>query len=139
MTVEYNDNNLLVLSDNYYEYLGGAHGNNFIHYYNIDLKSKKLLKLSDILLNTQGLAQEIYNKLEEQGKAKVLFVTAQTIYLPDNFYISGSRLYFVYNPYEIAPFSEGQISVEFTFKELGNRLNPKFLKEHFPNFYHLAR
>ncbi len=130
MTVEYNDNNLLVVSDNVYLYLGGAHGMNNISYYNIDLKTGKLLKLPDIIKDTNALKKLIYNQLEEQNR--FLFVTGDNLPLPSNFYISGKNLMLIYNPYEIAPYSEGQITVEFSFKDLKDIIDSGFIKTYFP-------
>ncbi len=130
MTVEYNEHNLLVLSDNYYQFFGGAHGLNWIKYYNIDVNDNRLLSLSDVLQDTTELPQLIYEKLT--AKNIVLFVTKYSIYISKNFYIRGSKLTFVYNPYEVAPYTAGIVEVSFKFKDLKPYLKPQFLQKYFP-------
>ncbi len=127
--VEYNNNGLLVISYNYFSYTGGAHGYNDLTYYNIDVNTRQVLHLSDIM-KTAGLKELIYKKLSQ--KDIVLFVDENTIYVPKNFFIKGRKIYFVYNTYEIAPYAEGTITVSFDFKEIKDRLNPEFLHKYFP-------
>ena len=130
-SVLYNDNGLLVISANWYEYLGGAHGMNWVNYYNIDVKTGKILKLSDVLTNTDGIKDQIYNKLVEEKIP--LFGGKSSIYIPQSFYVEGSTIYFVYPLYAIAPYYVGIISVPFDFKELKDKLSPDFLAKYYPN------
>ncbi len=128
MDVEYNNNGLLVISSNEYTFMGGAHGNNTLKFYNIDTKHNKLITLSDIM-DTKGLAALIWEKLPDKDQ---LFVDKQSVYVPKNFFVKGRRIYFVYNVYEIAPYVVGSISVNFDFSEIKDRLHKDFLSEFYP-------
>ncbi len=132
MTVQYNNNNLLVISDNNYQFFGGAHGINWINYYNIDLKNRQLLNISDVFTDTLELKNLIYKFLKK--KNITLLVSEENMSLTDNFYICGSSIHFVYNPYEIAPYTAGVIDVKFDFKKLLKYLNTSFLKQFFPTY-----
>ncbi len=130
MTVEYNEHNLLVISDNYYEFFGGAHGLNWIKYYNIDVNQNRLLTITDIFKDTTSLPDMIYKKLS--SKNIVLFVTKYSTHISKNFYIRGSQITFVYNPYEVAPYTAGIVEVSFKFKEIKPYLRQQFLDKYFP-------
>jgi hypothetical protein len=119
---------LLVISSNQYVFMGGAHGSNTLHFYNIDTKDKRLLHLTDVM-DTEGLKQMIWEKLDNKDQ---LFVDENSIYVPKNFYIKGRKIYFVYNVYEIAPYVMGSISVEFDFSELEGKIRQDFLKRFYP-------
>ncbi len=130
MNVEYNNNGLLVISSNQYVFMGGAHGSNILHFYNIDTKKKKLLSVTDVM-DTTGLAKMIWNKLDNKDE---LFVDESNIYVPKNFFVKGRKIYFVYNVYEIAPYVVGSIGVEFDFSQVWNKLNHNFIKRFYPGF-----
>ena len=128
INVEYNNNGLLVVSANEYDYTGGAHGNNYLSFYNIDTRAKKLLKITDIM-DTVGLAKMIWDKLDDKD---MLFVDESSIYVPENFFVKGRKVFFVYNTYEIAPYAMGSISVNFDFADIKERLKQDFLKKFYP-------
>ncbi len=129
-TVEYNDNNLLVIGENSYQYTGGAHGFENIRYYNIDLQQKRLIRLNEIVRDTVALKKLTYERLVAQDVD--LFVDENSMPLPDFFYIIGAKLVVGYNVYTIAPYVTGSLTVEYSFKEIKPLINPDFVKHYFP-------
>ena len=57
------NNDFIIFKAFTYMYLGGAHGNSGVNYFTYDLNKNKLVKLSDILINTNSfeLKEIIYN------------------------------------------------------------------------------
>jgi hypothetical protein len=109
-----------------YRYSAGAHGINFHQYINFD-KEGNPLTLSDIfhegyeeeLLSI--LTRELMDKfhvtstqaLQEKG-----FVDANQLYVTDNFQLEDDEIEFVYNEYEIAPYSMGTVKVDIDYKDI---------------------
>ena len=120
----------------YYE--GGAHGTNQQEIMNFEAKSGRLLGLQDIFID--GSAEEL-NKIllnaliESKGVSSLSelkekgYLVALDIYAPENFIIGEETITFVYNPSEIAPYTEGatQLIIPYTALE-------KILKNSFCNF-----
>ncbi|MCO5261015.1 MAG: DUF3298 and DUF4163 domain-containing protein [Crocinitomicaceae bacterium] len=109
-----------------YGFTGGAHGNTNLNFYMIDIEKAKLLKLSDICSNIKELEKraEVYfrkeyvvdsnSDLEEAG----FWFDNNKFQLNKNFYFEKDKLVFVYNQYEIAAYSMGQIFLEIPLKDI---------------------
>ncbi len=98
----------------YYE--GGAHGINQKLAMNFDNKTGRLLTLADVFVAGYDtkLNEKLLNALMELKDAESMealqekgFLLAVDIYAPENFMIGNEAITFIYNPYEIAPYSEG--------------------------------
>ena len=130
-TVEYNSSDFLSIVMDHYQYTGGAHGNYYTVGYNIRIRDGKLLKLEDIIdndsidiLSTEcedGIL-ELYDadSLTEAG----LFDNNITILPDQDFYIIPGTLVLQFDPYEIAPYSMGDIKVEIPFDKISDILKP---------------
>lgn len=125
-SVYLNEQGLFGVKLSSYSFTGGAHGNSFIYYYNFDVDNGKLLKLRDLILTKkydQFIAQSETQFRDTRGidstesyeEAGFWFEDDQFT-LNDNFRYSREGLEIVYNPYEIAPFSEGEIVLRFSYK-----------------------
>lgn len=88
------------------EYGGGAHGNYAINYYQVSKKDGKPLKLADLYSQEEIRRMSVIMSVSIDPSIALL---TETIYPNDNFILSGDSITFVYNPYEIAPYSEGVI------------------------------
>lgn len=114
---------------NSYAFTGGAHGNSYI---GNDLFSKETgeqLKLKDFISDVPKLTKigdkyfrqtvEIQptDDLEEQG-----FWFTKGFELNGNFYFENNKMIFVYNQYEIGPYSMGIIFVEIPVREIKSLL-----------------
>jgi hypothetical protein len=56
--------------------------------------------------------------------AKGIF--SDQLFLTHNFYISGDSVVFHYNPYDIAPYSEGAIDVVVPYLQIADYVNSSF-------------
>jgi len=102
-------------------YLGGAHGSHVVQYFNFDTKSGKLLKIEDIvpadkeMLVLMAMGDQLCKDWDAKDIADLQEKTGITLlgdlYLTNNFLLKGDSILFLFNQYEIAPYSSGLISV----------------------------
>lgn len=132
MQVVNNDNGWLVVEFNVSDYTGGAHGMYGVSYANIDMQGKKLWKLEDVLAVDSARLQSV---LETEGR-KYFGIPAgaelsdhiltDRIMPNGNFYITATGIIFTYNPYEIASFADGIISLFIPYASVKDLLKPAF-------------
>jgi hypothetical protein len=118
--VRYNDNGFVVFEQASYEYSGGAHGNYGSTFYCFDAQGRKQLRLSDVLTADSATLQPIVEqqfrkqyRIKEGSLKGVLF--EEHLALNDNFYLTDKGIGFLYNPYEVASYAQGQINVFVPF------------------------
>lgn len=102
-------------------YLGGAHGSHVVQYYNFDKESGKLLTIGDIIpaekemLVLMAMMDKLCKDWDAKDQADLQEKTGITmlgdLYLTNNFLLKGDSILFLFNQYEIAPYSSGLISV----------------------------
>jgi hypothetical protein len=131
--VVFNDNNWVVLEDNIANFTGGAHGMYSNTYQNLDLSISKKWSLRDIVKDTATLqplleiaARNYFGIKNEEDISERLLV--ETIPVTPNVYITSSGLFFVYQPYEIASYADGLISLYIPYNQIISLLSPPFLK-----------
>ncbi len=126
MSVINNSNSLLCLEYLKYAYTGGAHGMTNMSYSNIDLVSGINYTYDDVFkegsdsLLTQVLTRKLYTdrqiphdiSLTEAG----YFVNH--IEPNHNIFINNNGIGFLYNSYEVAPYSMGQTTIFIEFHEI---------------------
>lgn len=129
--VKFNEKDFLVTELMNYSYTGGAHGNYGSSFNNYDIAQQKVLKLADLLTDTvilQPLIEKYFRQQQglkiNEPLSKVLF--DDEIKLNNNFYINGQGFTFLYNPYEIASYAQGQIEVFVPYSALKQQLTPWF-------------
>jgi len=111
-------------------YTGGAHEMRTTRYFVIDLESQKLLKIDDFIDDYQGepMRELIYEELRRYGGLKKGQPLSEGIFLSDepeltfNFFINEEGIGLHWDPYEIAPYSEGAIRIILPWKQIRPRL-----------------
>lgn len=100
-----------------------AHGNISASYVNYCLTDNRILEIKDIMKpGYEGrLLRLIKNKVREQNIQ--LLGRMSEIEIPEQFAITSNGLLFSYDPYVIAPYSEGIISLELSYDEVRPLLN----------------
>jgi hypothetical protein len=131
MSIIYNSNYLLCVEYLKYAYSGGAHGMTNIAYDIINLNAGSSLSYKDIfkedtydsltVILTQKLRKDYSIPNNVSLKDAGFFV--ENIEPNHNIYISGNGIGFLYNSYEIAPYSTGQTNVFLEFDEIKGLLN----------------
>lgn len=130
----FNDNNIVSYSVEHYNYTGGAHGSLNALYYTIDLKNLTTITEEDIFKPNyhQFLTSKIVEKLMEKygvSEADELmgegFFDINEIAPNTNFWMNDEGVHYVYNQYEIAPYSMGPIEVIIPFEEITSIIIPE--------------
>lgn len=118
-------------------FTGGAHGIETKNYYNFDLKTGKLITEVDLFIPnfkdslTQLIKKRIVSESTENNDKQPIFNLDESEYWTDsikpnsNFYITDLGLKYVFNPYEIAPFSMGETEIFLSFNSIKNILKPE--------------
>lgn len=111
------NNTVLCYERDLYTYLGGAHGMNMLHYTCYDVATGQHYDFS--YLNggewAEALSALICNRLLENYAPNELFLgESQRLHVPDSVLITDEGLLLVYQPYEIAPYSTGIVTVELS-------------------------
>lgn len=103
-----------------YVFLGGPHGNNYRLFVNFDLLSGKELREKDIFEEdyedklTELLLKNMVEQNDEIDLIKDLEMAGYNvddIHPNDNFYLAEEGITYVFNPYEIAPYSMGETEI----------------------------
>lgn len=132
MDVIFNDNNWLVIEMSGSEYTGGAHGNYGVSYLNIDMQQKRVWKMEDVLtVDTTKLSTLLNNEarryfaMPAPEKLEDRMLTDRAT--PNgNIFITPTGISFVYNPYEIASYADGIITLFLPYSQLKDLLKPEF-------------
>lgn len=131
-SIVYNENGFVVVDYLTDAYTGGAHGNYASTMFCLDVKNKKQMVLNDVVKIDSNSLQKLleqnlrkqYNIKPQDQLNKVLF---DNFLKPNNnFYFNRNGLAFMYNPYEVASYAQGQIVVFIPFSELKAYLIPAF-------------
>jgi hypothetical protein len=111
-----------------YAYMGGAHPNSFVNYFNFDLeKGGKLLSTPELLLNREKMLALTEQKFREfHGISKDtdlrdddrFFIEEAGFFLPQAIGYENDGWMMVYNPYEIGPYVMGYTELRFTLNEV---------------------
>lgn len=122
---------ILNLTAEFFEYTGGAHPNSWDKWMNFEKNTGKLLTLKDVFMAgsekplsemlMKELITDMASRLEDENiktlqdlqKAGVLLST--TIYVPENFLLQKEEVSFLYNRYDIAPYSVGVIILSLPY------------------------
>ncbi len=94
-----------------YSYGGGAHGLELISYLNIDIENQRLLNLEDVLeKNKKAKLKDLLWKNLPSDRRDV-FIQFDDFKVSENFYFAFDGIHFVYPPYVIGPYSDGNAEI----------------------------
>lgn len=119
--VIYNNNDIIVFEFDTYIYSGGAHGMASKSYVHFDMKTGGLFNINDIIAkNTEAEVNKLIKERCKQLKKNPEFALYNGITpkVGPNFYFDNNNFYFVYNPYEVAPYAAGFIEIDIPLKKL---------------------
>ncbi|VEG12346.1 RsiV family protein [Moraxella cuniculi] len=114
-------------------YLGGAHGMTSYFYYVFDLQAKRQLDLSDVVLPNQmpALQQTLQAQfdamLRSQGADPAEHGQSWEFFVTRNFVFDKDGMEFLYQPYEIAPYVYGPISLRLDKQQMRALIKPQYL------------
>lgn len=122
-------NNSVIVWENFYEEYayGSVHGIYYTTFINYDIAQNRILTLSDLM--KKGYEKELTRLIREKlADNPDLLVDNNEINIPSQFHITSTGITFLFAVYEIAPFSAGEIQVEFAPYELEEILSEEGMK-----------
>jgi hypothetical protein len=129
--VEISSPRFLVLSRNWANYTGGAHGNYGKKYFVLNRETAELISLADVVKEEsrqpleKKLNRELWKNWEAEGGDSLQeygFFTNQ-VELTENFFLTSKGLGFHWDPYEIAPYAMGFVEIVIPYGKIGDVLN----------------
>lgn len=122
--------NIVELQLGVWTYTGGAHGNGYLEYFLVDRTNGKELFLKDFindLTTFNVIAEKHFRSDNEIGVEDNLselgfWFENDQFSCNENFYFTEEAMHFVYNNYEIAPYSAGQIEFSIPISEINEFL-----------------
>lgn len=112
-------------------YTGGAHGAHQTFYYNIDLRTGKLITEGDLYKGDykEVLISLIKAELDERNKdedRRITILEPEAVVPNGNFYLDDKGVVYVYNEYDIAPYSDGLIEVTIPYEKIEALITPQY-------------
>lgn len=126
--VTYRSPLVICMAMNSYLDTGGAHGNTNVRFFNFNPKTGELISKAEIIGNLEDLSELIKQKLNDYSKSNSDepmedFFFGNDFQLPESIGFSDEGLIILYNPYEIASYSQGIIEFTIPFEEVSSFLN----------------
>ncbi|WP_150540301.1 RsiV family protein [Actinobacillus vicugnae] len=128
--------NIVTFFQNYDDYTGGAHSNYYTKYFNIDVNKKRIILLDDLLSPAKqvelsamlwGYYEDHYQP-DENGQRET-FTSKQDFYVSEDFLFTDDGVRFIYPPYALGSFAEGEISLTVPWYEVNQLLNTEYQRK----------
>lgn len=129
---------IIHVSANTFVDMGGAHPNQWGRWLNFDSTTGKLLTQEDVfkpeakqyieqLLLLSLIAHQAEANPEEKVESledlqRLGFLQLTNMYIPDNFILDKKEVLFLFNRYDIAPYSAGEIILRLSYEKIGPHL-----------------
>ncbi|MGX2970250.1 DUF3298 domain-containing protein [Ursidibacter sp. B-7004-1] len=113
-------------------YMGGAHGMYSTRYINVDANTKAVIQIDDLISpKNQAQVKELLwqnyrnDRLNEQGQYDG-YAKKEDIEISENFYFASEGIYFVYAPYHLGPFAEGEVKILLDWYSANKLINSPY-------------
>lgn len=122
-------------------YSGGAHGMYFNTYLNIDTKTKRVITLNDLVdikdqPQIKAVLWQNYRHSRSNGNGEyAVAVDEKDFRIADNFYFSEAGIHFIYPPYELGAYAEGEVEVLLGWYEGNFYLNNAYQRTEKDGFF----
>ncbi|MBR4923809.1 MAG: DUF3298 domain-containing protein [Bacteroidaceae bacterium] len=136
--VEEGQSGVVNATANYFVDMGGAHPHQWSIWLNFDFVTGRILEKEDVFhleasadIEALLLDKLIRMQAEEHPDMQVNsledlqnmgFLQHTNMFIPDNFLLSKRGMLFLFNRYDIAPYSAGEIVIEVPYGEIGHYL-----------------
>lgn len=136
-TLEVNqiNENYVGLSVENYTYSGGAHGNNYELYFHWDPVLKKEIQFTELLdtlrlIDINPIGESVLRKQNDlkdtESLSEKFFFENGQFYFPKNARIDNNGdIVFLYNIYEILPYSDGRTALQISYEDIYPALTDK--------------
>ncbi len=121
-----NDLRFVSLAQKIYQYTGGAHGNSWLTASTVHLQSGKSLQLTDLFVDGADFAPRLSETVRRAGAARKLPLWGFKGIGPDSpFYLSDEGVVLFFQPYEVAPYSEGIVRILVPYGDISDIMRPE--------------
>ena len=136
--VEEGQSGVVNATANYFVDMGGAHPHQWSIWLNFDFVTGRILEKDEVFhleasadIEAMLLDKLIRMQAEEHPDTQVNsledlqnmgFLQHTNMFIPDNFLLSKRGMLFLFNRYDIAPYSAGEIVIEVPYEEIGHYL-----------------
>ena len=136
--VEEGQGGVINATANYFVDMGGAHPHQWSQWLNFDFVTGRILEKDEVFhleasadIESLLLDKLIRMQAEENPDMQVNsledlqnmgFLQHTNMFIPDNFLLSKRGMRFLFNRYDIAPYSAGEIVIEVPYEEIGHYL-----------------
>ena len=121
-----NDPKFISLTQIVYQYTGGAHGNSRLTASTVHLQTGRAYKLMDLFADGVDFTGRLSEVVRQEGLARRLPLWGFKGVRPDSaFYLTEEGVVLFFQPYEIAPYSEGIIRILVSYRDLDDILQPE--------------
>lgn len=113
----------------YSNYMGGAHGMHWSQYIHVDTNSQKVIYLNNLVepQNQKNLKELLWNAYTAtRSDPNDLFIEKKDFRISDSFYFSPEGIIFVYPPYELGSYAEGEVSIKLYWSEINPLLSSDY-------------
>ncbi len=125
-TITYEDSKHLTIALNSYLFTGGAHGYSTDLFLNFDKEKAKELETWELFKNEEDFQEFAETKFREQEAIPAdksinytgLMFERDRFYLPENIGFTEKGIQLLYNPYEVASFADGAITLLLPYEEV---------------------
>ena len=133
--VEIISDKIATIQQRSYGYTGGAHGSQLVSFCNLNLIEKRLIHIDDIFTEEgikiiPNFIDKRYRSINNIDEQASLYEHGLQIinfdYIPEEFLVTDKGILFLFNEYEIGPYSSGIITVFLPYSILNNYLLPSF-------------
>lgn len=123
-----NENGILSIGLDIYEYSGGAHGNYWSQFYNFDLLRGKEVELKDFFKEDVNYLELIYKNIFEQIKENEVWnVNLKEYFYKDKvepiFFIRDGKIYAYFSVYALGSYADGEHIFEIPLKSVEGKLS----------------
>lgn len=118
---------ILSYGEDCYTYTGGAHGYGYTLLFNYSLLTGALLHEDDLFVDdyfeplhhllVESLIHQTDN-VDTERELRAMGFSVEDIVPNDNFFVTEDGLVYVYNPYDIAPYAMGSISIHLSYSSI---------------------
>ncbi len=131
ISLGYNSPSLISFTMNHFTYTGGAHGYTGVSYLNLNGQTGEVMAMEDLFSNLNEVKTILEAEFRKQHKIPKeeninntgFWFEDDTFLLPETLGFSDDHLWATYNPYEIAPYSEGIIELKVPLEQVDEYLN----------------
>ncbi|NRA91375.1 MAG: DUF3298 and DUF4163 domain-containing protein [Psychroserpens sp.] len=127
--ITFSSEHLICIALNTYLDTGGAHGNTNITFFNFNPETGEQFSLSELIDDSNSFSSLVEQELMKHLSAKDKGNTAEDYFfgkdfqLPESIGFSDEGVIILYNPYEIASYSQGIIEFTIPYEMIDSNLN----------------